>query len=295
MPRVGGGRHHTLEVAAPVPTGWSRWADLGVHLGHRLQENAGRDEARVLDPSGGRLATGSLDICEERFRDLQSEHPDCAEHAVVLLHGLFRSRGAMEPMARALAADGLSASTLHYPSTRRDIDGHADQVEAVLDRIVGPRKVSFVGHSLGGIVARRVLEREGARWRDTLTPHRLVTIGSPHQGAAIAEILGRIPGFRAFAGPSLDELTPAGATPTPPPVPCATVAGGRGDGRGHNPLLDGDDDMTVRVAETALEGADASLVVPAIHTFVMMDRRVIDAVRRYLAGGRLDPAQGRAV
>ncbi|MEO0604346.1 MAG: alpha/beta fold hydrolase [Myxococcota bacterium] len=267
-----------------MPTGWSPWADLGVHLDARLQRRVGTGRARLLDASGRRIATGDLAACEAPFRALQEARPDPAEHVVILLHGLFRSRGAMAPMARSLRAHGLSAMTVHYPSTRRDVDGHAEQIEAVLSRIRGPTRVSFVGHSLGGIVARRVLDRSGASWREHLTPHRLVTIGSPHHGAALAAKLYALPGFRAAAGPSLDELTPEGATPSAPPVPFGVIAGGR-QGRGHNPFLDGDDDMTVRVEEAFLEGAEDALVVGAVHTFIMMDRIVIEAVRRYLGSG----------
>ncbi|MEN0063645.1 MAG: alpha/beta hydrolase [Myxococcota bacterium] len=270
-----------------MPTGWSPWADWGVHGGLRLQRHVRHGVSRVLGPNGVRFR-GDFRSAEAEFRAMQAAVPLTSDHAVILLHGLFRSRGAMGRMARALAEDGYAPATVHYPSTRRDIDGHAEQVEGVLDRIVGPTQVSFVGHSLGGIVARRVLDRTRP-WRDHLTPRRLVTLGSPHQGAAIAEALHRVPGFRRFAGPTLTELTPANAKPQPPPVPFAVIAGGR-RGTGFNPLLEGDDDMTVRVDEAMLEGADDTLVLDAVHTLIMMDRRAIDAVRHYLSTGRLSPA-----
>jgi len=276
-----------------VPSGWSPWADRGVHLGARLQQHVDDPaRGRVLDARGRVQLTGESTACAARFEALQAEHPDPAEHAVVLLHGLFRSRGAMAPLARALAADGMSAHALHYPSTRRPIDGHADQVEAVLDRIRGPTRVSLVGHSLGGLVALRVLARAGAAWRERLTPHRAVTIASPHHGAELAGRLSHLPGFVALAGPALPELLP-GRTRDRPHVPVATIAGARGRRRGLNPLLAGDDDLTVRVEEALLEDADDQLVVRAVHTFISMDRQVIDAVRRYLVVGRLAPDQLR--
>lgn len=245
----------------------------------------------MLDGRGRVLKQADFDACEALFADRQAERPLEHDHLVVLLHGLGRSRGAMAPMARGLQAHGYAVATVHYPSTRRDLDGHAGQVDGVLSRTVGPSRVSFVGHSLGGLVARQVLARPDAPWRARIDAHRLVTIATPHQGAAMAARLAQVPGLGAAAGPVLKALLPgAPAERLPPPsVPFATIAGGRGHERGLNPWLSGDDDLTVSVAEAMLEGAEATWVVDAVHTFVMMDRRVIEAVARYLDTGQLTP------
>jgi hypothetical protein len=67
------------------------------------------------------------------------------------------------------------------------------------------------------------------------------------------------------------------------------VAGARGDPRGYNPLLDGDDDFTVRTEEALLDGAEDTLLVPAIHTVLMIHPTVVRATLAYLRTGRFRP------
>jgi hypothetical protein len=64
------------------------------------------------------------------------------------------------------------------------------------------------------------------------------------------------------------------------------VAGTRGDGVGYNPLLPGDDDMTVSLASAQLDGAEDTLIVRGVHTFVMVQPEVVAGTIRYLATGR---------
>ncbi len=63
------------------------------------------------------------------------------------------------------------------------------------------------------------------------------------------------------------------------------IAGGTGDGRGYNRLLNGDNDLIVTVEETRLPGAHDFLCVPVMHTFLMDDRRVEEATLRFLNDG----------
>jgi hypothetical protein len=81
----------------------------------------------------------------------------------------------------------------------------------------------------------------------------------------------------------------AGVIPTLP-IPefeFAIVSGGRGLTAGFNPLLTGDDDITVTVESTRLEGAADSLTLRAFHTFLPANAEVIDATIRFLETGRL--------
>ena len=63
------------------------------------------------------------------------------------------------------------------------------------------------------------------------------------------------------------------------------IAGGRGDERGFNPLLTGDDDGVVTVSSTRLAGAADFLVLPVSHTFLMRNRQVLDCTLRFLEHG----------
>ena len=81
-------------------------------------------------------------------------------------------------------------------------------------------------------------------------------------------------------------MTTEGAVDLPSlDAPFGIIAGGKGDGEGYNPLIDGDDDGTVAVPETRLEGALDFLLVDSLHSFVHTDDQSIDAVLNFLQNG----------
>ncbi len=85
--------------------------------------------------------------------------------------------------------DQLDANPYGPSDTYGDIDiaaGHlADLVEAAADERPG-QPIDITAHSLGGVVARRALEILAGR-PGAVLPDTLVTIGSPHGGANLAE------------------------------------------------------------------------------------------------------------
>lgn len=278
----------------PFPTfgGKQLWADEFVCAGHRIQQNVVSGHHRLLDPHDVRLAWGTWEHCHGQFARIAEARGLVrpGRHLVLLLHGIFRSKDSWGPMTRALRRAGYEAEAVNYPSTRRSLDDHAAQVERILDRAEHVSRVSFVGHSMGGIVARVLLGRRGA-WRERIEANRLVTIATPHQGAEIAERLSAWPVFPDAAGPSARALHRDRIREIPvPDIPFGTIAGSRGHPGGFNPLLPGDDDMTVTVASTRLAGAEDELVVRATHTFVMVHPDVVAATLRYLKSGRFLPA-----
>jgi hypothetical protein len=120
--------------------------------------------------------------------------------------------------------------------------------------------------------------------------HRLIMMGTPNHGAELAGMLKKFFLFRAIWGPAGQEL--AGGTgsalaslPTPA-FPFGVIAGGRGDDEGYNQLLPGDDDGTVTVASTRLQGAADFLRIPRLHSFLMSDQTALEAIRCFLEHAR---------
>ncbi len=275
----------------PTLGGKQLWADELLFAGYRIQQNVITRHYRLLDPHDRRLGWGTWEHCRatlERLRQCRRLRP-ASTHLVLLLHGVFRSKDSWGPMTRALRRAGYDAQAVNYPSTRRPLEAHAEQVERLLGRAEGVERVSFVCHSMGGIVARMLLGRNGP-WRRRIVAHRLVMIATPNRGAAIAATASALPLFHATAGPSVEQLRPDRIDAVPlPDIPFGTIAGCRGTARGYNPLLPGDDDFTVTVRSTRLPGAEDELVVRALHTFVMIKPEVVAATLRYLKTGRFQP------
>ena len=67
-----------------------------------------------------------------------------------------------------------------------------------------------------------------------------------------------------------EDLEPKLATPH---FEFGILAGGKGDDRGYNPLIPGDDDAVVTVESTRLAGARDFRVLPVLHSFFMNDKQ----------------------
>jgi hypothetical protein len=118
---------------------------------------------------------------------------------------------------------------------------------------------------------------------------RIVMFAPPNQGAELAEKLGRNQVFRMVFGSAgvqlarqWPELEKRLAIPA---CEFGIIAGGRGDERGWNPLLTGDDDGVVSVSTTRLPGAADFLVLPVSHTFLMQNAQVLECTLRFLEQG----------
>ena len=123
-------------------------------------------------------------------------------------------------------------------------------------------------------------------------------LGVPNNGARMADLLKNNLLFKGVMGPAGQQLIsePAGFVKSlpVPDFPFGVIAGGRGTERGFNPLIPGDDDMTVSVASTRLPGAADFLLINTLHSFMMNNKQVIDATARFLKYGRFranQPAQ----
>jgi hypothetical protein len=138
---------------------------------------------------------------------------------------------------------------------------------------------------MGSIVLRAALAKPAA-WRDRVAVHRIVLIAPPSQGSGVANLLADFPPYQWLTGDAGQDLTTEATAELPGlDVPFGIIAGGRGDGEGFNPMIDGDDDGTLAVAETQLEGALDFLVVDSLHSFVHTDAKSIDAVLTFLSNG----------
>ena len=264
------------------------WSDEFVHAGWRIQRHAWTGHCRVLDPYDVRRAWGPFAPCRlhiERLR-VRSGMSWRSSHLVVLVHGLGRTRRSMATLAKRLRRVGYATIAVSYASSRGSLDDHAETLCTVLERSIGVETVSFVTHSLGGIVVRAALERDKS-WRERIRAERVVMLAPPSQGAYLADFFGSFLPYRALTGEVGQDLqTRRLATLAAPDCEFGIVAGGTGGERGMNPLLPGDNDGVVLVQNARLEGAADFLLVERGHTFIMNAPEVLEATVNFLRLGR---------
>jgi triacylglycerol lipase len=122
-------------------------------------------------------------------RALFADDPLAAHIPVVLVHGLVDNRSVFTVMRRALRRRGFtSVCTWNYSPLQRDVEGAAEALGRHIEHIcreTGHERVHVVGHSLGGLVARYLVQRLGGDRR----VESLVTLGTPHAGTRWARVL----------------------------------------------------------------------------------------------------------
>ena len=109
---------------------------------------------------------------------------------VLLVHGWCLTRGAMALLAARLRRDGREVYTVRYPSTAADVEVSASALVSTIHRLAaggeaGPTLVDVVAHGRGGVVVRAA-----ARQGCSELLGNIVTLGCPHQGSALAAMLG---------------------------------------------------------------------------------------------------------
>ncbi|MBW3541259.1 MAG: alpha/beta fold hydrolase, partial [Planctomycetes bacterium] len=263
------------------------WGDVHFFHGWRIQQNVFTKHYRLLDEKDFRHARGTFDECLAKLDEFkrQLELPPMKGKAVVFVHGIVRSSKSFHKMTKRLRGEGYHTFGFDYPSTRITISEAADYFDRAIGSLEGIEEIHLVVHSMGGLVVRYWLkEHNDERIR------RMVMIGVPNTGAAMADRLRRNLIYKFVMGPAGAQLATDGeglaaALPVPP-FEFAILAGARGTVNGYNPLIPGDDDGTVTVVSTRLSGAADFVTVRCLHSFIMAHDDAIDYTIRFLDTGR---------
>jgi hypothetical protein len=283
-------------VKLPTLGGKQFWADVHFFHDWRIQREVVTGHHRLLSPNNVRLAWGSLDACLAKLAEIRQQQglPPMSGKAVVVLHGLGRSRSAMGRLAATLREDGgYHVFNVGYPTLMGSIGEHAKTLDSVVRSLEGVEEINFVCHSLGNLVVRRWLhdsrEPETGEPRENGRLGRMVMLGPPNQRPELAGKVARVSLATTIGGKAFRELAEGWEEIAPtlltPPMPFGIIAGGRGDDGGYNPLVPGDDDMIVSVTSTKLVGASDFVVLPVLHTFMMNDTKVQKYVLQFLKDG----------
>jgi triacylglycerol esterase/lipase EstA (alpha/beta hydrolase family) len=111
-------------------------------------------------------------------------YPDSRHVPVLLLHGYGCNSGYWAHLLPLLDAARISHASVDLEPIAGDIDDYASLVDRAVEALrhaSGAAKVAIVAHSMGGLVARAWMRAYGSQ-----RVARLVTLGTPHHGTALA-------------------------------------------------------------------------------------------------------------
>jgi pimeloyl-ACP methyl ester carboxylesterase len=211
-----------------------------------------------------------------------------AREAVVYVHGLWSSRADSILLRRRLeAALGCEVWMFTYPS----ISSSMGEVIEQLHRFVVERsgrgaapheRLNFVGHSLGGLVIYRFLERHADH-----PPGRVVFLGTPAIACRAAIGLSQQRFLAPFVGRCVsEELLTERERCWSNARELGIIAGTRRFGFGHLiARLEGENDGTICVSETQLPGASDFITVPATHMGLLLSARFAHETAVFLRAG----------
>lgn len=223
------------------------WADVHWRAAWRIQRNYAKDEYRLLNPKNHKVEEGTYARC---YRVLQDQNPpENPKHVVLMLHGLMATWRFLVPFRKCFAKEGLECALINYPSTRADLETHGQRLAQLVAGLEGVERIDAVTHSMGGLVLSNAVSQP--LWPSSKQLKKVVMVGPPLRGAAMARLFAQLKVLHPIVGPALtflqsDEIAPE----LPLETDLMVIAGTRGKEGGFNPLIEGDDDGTVAVSET---------------------------------------------
>lgn len=281
-----------INIRCKTLGGKQYWADVYVLDGWRIQYHVWTKHYRLLNARDMRYAWGTWATCRtalESERVARRAQAKKDSEVVILLHGIIRSKDSLATMEKYLTDKNVEVLNINYASCQQTIVASVKNIHFLLNHRRDIRKVSFVTHSMGGLILRELMRDNTQEWRARSTLGSSVMIFPPNQGAYKANRWHQRWWYKAVLGPAGQALTSEHAQALPQlPMKLGIIVGSRGDGKGRSRIIPGDDDGTVGIEETRLASATAYSYHNVSHTFGMNDSQVVHEVEHFLAHGAFE-------
>ncbi len=212
------------------------------------------------------------------------------KEAVILLHGLARTKRSLSKMEHALTTEGYHVINVNYPSRKLTIqtlaETHITQAITECDRLA-IKRIHFVTHSMGGILLRHYLSTHQLE-----NLGRVVMLSPPNCGSEVVDILSGFPGFYALNGPAGQQLG-TGDSSLPNQLgavdyPVGIITGNKSINWILSMMIPGDNDGKVSVERAKLSGMSDFLVLPLSHPFIMRSANTIQQTTHFMRHEKFD-------
>jgi len=211
-----------------------------------------------------------------------------AQYKVYLLHGYANHKLIMRKIDKDLKKEGFSTENYSFPGLYTDMDSigkklYSDILKEKLDT------VSFITYSMGGLIVRAMLKYSGT---DANFPfiYRLVMISPPNQGADIADFLKSYDILRILLGPNVEKMeTDSASYANQLPIPCnieiGIIIGKRGNKKGYNLLIEGDNDGLIKPENTLLGNEKDTISLKLDHLSLIFRKKSRIKVIKFMKTG----------
>ena len=212
--------------------------------------------------------------------------------AVVYVHGMWMPGEEMLFVKHHLEIHhGLTGYLFRYPSVRGSLD---ENTELLADFVADlhSKTIHLVGHSLGGVLALRMLSLN-----PETKPGRVVCLGSPLSGSRAAEILHQTSWGSTILGATIGDGVVRGAAnewagDVLRDREVGSIAGTTSVGLGRLVAkFKEENDGTVAVAETRLPGLKDHICMPHSHSTLVVSKDSADQVAAFLQDGEFARAR----
>lgn len=208
---------------------------------------------------------------------------------IVILHGIARTYRSMRSLAKFLESKGYPVLNLDYPSTRIPLESlieHIDKQVTAFNQDL-QRKIHFVGYSMGGLLARGVINKHRPS-----NLGRVVQLAPPNQGSEVADFWKNNFLFKWIFGPAGQDL---GAEKKSfarilgvVDFELGIIAGNRTWDPISSAMIEGPNDGKVSVENTKVPGLADHIVIPASHTFIIYNQEAWNQTLHFLEYGKFN-------
>ncbi len=213
------------------------------------------------------------------------------KEVVVLIHGYNKDHRDMIQLKEYLELKDYETVNMDLPLTFRSVEYATeifkDKMNDILVRIATEQKISFVGHSTGGLVIRKYLDE----FEDRKIVNRAVQIATPNQGSSLATLVSDISGLWTRVFKTLESLEPENVGAMDlikgDSVEIGAIAGNKST-RFIGRFLQGKNDGRVKVESVKFPGLSDFIIMPYHHNEIHHQKEIGELVDKFLRTGRFN-------